>query len=356
MRLAACALACLLFAACASKNPYYDPAKPHHRPDGFVNSNPAAVTPGVGFFEQIRRQLVGYYRPKTPPQGGYAAFAQAWSVKPDLEWLRANRTETTVTWLGHAGILLQMDGFNILMDPVFSDRASPVSWMGPPRQVPSPVQVTDLPPIDLVFISHNHYDHLDRPTVLALKALQPGARYLVPLGMKQWFVAEGITAVREIDWWDTVDAGSLRLHLTPAQHWSKRTAFDRNEALWGGVLVESRGAKPWRFLYTGDTGYSQDFVAIRKRLGRVDLAAIPIGSYEPRDFMRVQHTNPEDAVQILLDLEAGAAFGVHWGTFELTQEPFDQPPADLAAARAKLGVAPERFFVMKHGETRRISR
>ena len=342
--------------ACTSQNPYYDASKPHHRPTGFVNSDPQATTPDLGFLSQVYRNLTGYFRPLGPPKGGYEAFGREWSAKPELEWLRTNRSQTAVTWLGHASILMQVDGLNILMDPNFSDRASPLSWIGPRRRVPPPVQVPDLPAIDVVFISHNHYDHMDRPTLLALARAHPKLRFIVPLGMKAWFANERIDNVRELDWWNTIDIGAVRLHLAPVQHWSKRTIWDRNHALWGGLVVESRTDRPWRFLYTGDTGYSKDFAEIRRRLGAFDFLAVPIGAYEPRDFMRVQHVNPDDAVRILLDLEAREALGVHWGTFELTQEPFDQPLEDLAAARAKHGVASDRFFVMKQGETRRIAR
>ena len=298
--------------------------------------------------------MTGYFRPKRPPLAGYDAFAKEWSTRPELEWLRSNRRETSVTWLGHASTLLQLEGVNILTDPNFSVRASPLGWAGPIRRVPAPVQVADLPPIDWVLISHNHYDHLDRPTVLSLAAANPKLRFFVPLGMKEWFAREGIVNVHEADWWDSLDVGTVKLHLVPVQHWSKRTVWDRNHSLWGGFVVERIQGKPWRFLYTGDTGYSADFAAIRTRLGDIDFAALPIGAYEPRDFMRVQHVNPEDAVRIMLDVNARHALGVHWGTFELTQEPFDQPPDDLAAARSKFGVSAERFFLMKHGETRRL--
>jgi N-acyl-phosphatidylethanolamine-hydrolysing phospholipase D len=353
------AIASAAIAACATRpqsNPYYNPEKSHHRPTGFANSDPQATTPELSFLDQLERNLTGYFRPKGPPKGGYEAFARDWSAPLEREWIRANRTQTAVTWLGHASILLQTDGRNLLMDPVFSERASPLSFMGPPRRVPSPAQVSDLPAIDVVLVSHNHYDHLDRPTILALHRAQPTIQYIVPLGLKAWFINEGITNVAEFDWWDSTDLGTLRIHVTPAQHWSKRTIWDRNESLWCGFMIESRTERPWRFLYTGDTGYSRDFTEIRKRLGMMDFVALPIGAYEPRDFMRTQHINPADAAQIVLDLEARAAFGVHWGTFELTQETFDQPVEDLALARAKLGIAPERFFVMKHGATHRIVR
>jgi L-ascorbate metabolism protein UlaG (beta-lactamase superfamily) len=169
--------------------------------------------------------------------------------------------------------------------------------------------------------------------------------------LRSWLLDAGARKVDEIDWWDAVLIDGVRVVLTPAQHWSKRTPWDRNESLWGGFVLESRTSPTWRFLYTGDTGYSADFSTIRQRLGPIDLAAIPIGAYEPRDFMKNQHTNPDDAVQILLDLNAKQAIGVHWGTFELTQEAFDQPPIDLAKSLASRQIDPQRFVVLKHGQT-----
>lgn len=337
----------------SAPNPYYDAAKPHHTPQGFVNNDREAKLPELSFAEQVYYNFTGYFRPTAPPEGGYDAFARAWSARPALDALRANDRATTVTWLGHASVLLQIEGLNVLTDPIASERASPVSFTGPIRRVPAPAMPEALPKIDVVVVSHNHYDHLDRPTVLALHRANPEIRFLVPLGLAAWFRHEGIANVRELDWWDTVDHGPLRITATPVQHWSKRTIWDRNRSLWAGWMVENRRTA-WRFYFSGDTGYSADFKAIRQRLGPVDLAALPIGAYEPRDFMRVQHANPEDAVRMALDLDARTVLGVHWGTFELTQEPFDRPPLDLATARAKLGMADERFFVMKHGETRRI--
>jgi len=190
----------------------------------------------------------------------------------------------------------------------------------------------------------------------------------VPLGLKAWFDARNIPNVTELDWWDHADVTSdkdgnalpqpIRIHFTAAQHWSRRTPFDTNASLWGGYMVERNpGATDvWRFLFPGDTGYSADFRAIRERLGAVDFLALPIGAYLPRDFMKNMHVNPADAVQIMLDLDAKQAMGVHWGTFKLTQESFDHPPRDLAQALQDRGIADDRVWLLRHGETRAIAK
>ena len=349
-------LTVITLTACGSTpdNTHYDSAKPHHRPQGFVNTQPAAVAAGqYPWYEVLWRNLRGDFRPLAEPVGGYAAFAQKWSVKLDPAALAVHPSEPVVTWLGHATILLQVDGLNILTDPQFSMNAGPTSWLGPKRRVAPPIEVEALPPIDLVLISHNHYDHLDQRSVerLVVAGRKRGKlpRFVVPLGLKRWFDELGVGQVKELDWWDGVAVGTLMVHLVPAQHWSKRTPWDTNASLWGGFMVER--AEGWKFLYTGDTGYSDDFREIRRRFGPVDFAAVPVGAYLPRDFMKPQHASPDDALQILLDLEASQGLGVHWGTFGMTQEAFDQPPKDLDTALRSRGLPTSRLVILKHGES-----
>lgn len=343
-------------ASCTTLNPYYDPGKAHHRPDGFANSDPSVIVGRFPWYEILARRWRGDFQPLAEPEGGYEKFARDWSVAPDHARLAQRPQAPVLTWLGHAGLLLQVAGKNILIDPHLTETAGPDIGgyrPGARRRVPPPLAPEELPPIDLVLISHNHYDHLDEATITRLVAAGQTPTFVVPLGVKAWFDERGIGKVSEMDWWDVQDHGAFRLHFTPAQHWSRRTPFDTNATLWGGFLLETKQAS-WRFLYTGDTGYSQDFREIRRRLGAIDLLAVPVGAYLPRDFMRPQHANPEDAVQIVLDLEARQAVGVHWGTFELTQEAFDQPPRDLAAALRQRRLSPDRVWLLRHGESRAI--
>ena len=338
----------------------------HHRKSGYANSDPAAVIGNFPWHEMVWRSLRGDFKPLNPPANGYSGFADEWSVAVDHARIGQRQQSPVVTWLGHVSLLLQVGGLNILMDPTLAPFAGPYGRFGAPRMVPAPIKGDALPPIDVLLISHNHYDHLCDATIAAMVASGQKPRIFVPLGLKKWFDARNISNVTELDWWDHADiavncegdalAQPVRIHFTPAQHWSRRTPFDTNASLWGGYMVERKpsGSEAWRFLFPGDTGYSQDFKTIRSRLGAVDFLALPIGAYLPRDFMRPQHVNPDDAVQLMLDLEAKQAMGVHWGTFMLTQEAFDQPPRDLSLALKKRGIAQERVWLLRHGETRAI--
>ncbi|WP_052449847.1 MBL fold metallo-hydrolase [Caballeronia concitans] len=289
-----------------------------------------------------------------PPANGYR-FPMA---HPDVAFLKANRTVDTLTWIGHASALVQIDGVNILTDPVFSERASPFSFAGPKRKTPPGMTLDQLPHIDVVLISHNHYDHLDKPSIEALNR-QPGGppRFLVPLGVKAWMTGIGVTNAEEFDWGDETRAAGLDIWFAPAQHWSARTPFDRAKTLWGSWVVKTRkdAAHAYSLFFAGDTGYSPDFRNIGARFGGFDLALIPIGAYDPRWFMHAQHVDPEEAVRIFEDLHAKKAIGIHWGTFELTDEALDEPPRRLADAVRHAGLPADAFTVLEHGETIRLN-
>ncbi len=352
-----------LLAACATLNPFFDSSKPHHTRTGFRNPHTEATVKGLWTVLQWKIEASRAGLPKAPLHPTPAVAA-------DLGFISANaragaNMQPAITWIGHASALAQFSGLNLLIDPVFSERASPLSFYGPRRAQPPGLALAELPRIDVVLVSHNHYDHLDEASVLALAA-QPGGTplFVVPLGLKRWFADLGISGVIELDWWDRYHVrgplGLVEIVLTPAQHWSGRGLADRLATLWGGFAVF---APDFHFFYSGDTGYSQDFSEIRRRFsermgqgGGFDLALIPVGSYEPRWFMREQHVNPEEAVQIHLDLAATRSMGVHWGTFNLTDEALDEPPRALAKARAERGIGEEAFFLLAIGETRRLPR
>jgi L-ascorbate metabolism protein UlaG (beta-lactamase superfamily) len=319
-----------------------------HGPDGYRNNYPHEDKGSFWAWklEQWRNDLPS----KAPSAGWNIPF-----VKTDGAALKAPEANPSVTWIGHATMLVRLAGANILFDPAFSERVSPFTFVGPRRVVPLPIDIEELPRIDLVLISHNHYDHLDLVSVLRLAAMQQGGpRFLVPLGLKAWFTALGITRVDEYDWWQETRAGDLKMTFVPVQHWSKRRLDDANQTLWGGWVVEGEGLK---LIHTGDTGYSKDFRDIGERLGPFDMAFIPIGAYAPRWFMKVMHVNVPEAVQIRADLRAARAIGMHWGTFEgLTDEPLDEPPLVLARQREERGLSQVEFDVLKIGEMRRLEK
>jgi N-acyl-phosphatidylethanolamine-hydrolysing phospholipase D len=293
------------------------------------------------------------------------------TVSADLPWLRANAVAGTamqpaVTWIGHATALVQAGGLNVLTDPIFSERASPLAFAGPRRHQPPGVGLGAMPRIDLVLVSHNHYDHLDAASIDAL-ARQPGGppTFVVPLGLHAWMRARGVTTAVELDWWQTHAVvsphGLLDVMLVPAQHWSARGIADRMRTLWGGFALLAPDA---HVFFAGDTAYSRDFAEIRERLahrqspeagGGFDLALLPIGAYAPRWFMSNQHVDVAEALKIHADVGAKRSFGLHWGTFQLTDEPLDEPPRVLASLRAQAGLDEGAFFTMAIGETRRLA-
>ncbi|HSP99024.1 MAG TPA: MBL fold metallo-hydrolase [Candidatus Dormibacteraeota bacterium] len=303
--------------------------------DRFVNGAGARPLAGSGemfqfFLRKIWSSVAG--------RSGAAA-----RVPFDPEAIRHN---PSITWIGHATFLVRMDGVTFLTDPMFSERASPVSFAGPARLVEPGVPLDELPPLDFALVSHDHYDHLDLPTIAALA--RRGVPIFTPLGMGDLIREAGGTAT-ELDWWQERAAGRVRIHCVPAQHFSGRTLSDGNQRLWAGWVVEGPTR---RFFHSGDTGYFDGFAEIAKRIGPPDLAALPIGAYDPASIMRFVHMNPEEAMQAAVDLHAGIAVGMHYGTFDLTEEPLDEPPRRFHAAASQHALDGVVAWTMKIGETR----
>ena len=229
-------------------------------------------------------------------------------------------------WIGHSTFLIKKDNFVILTDPIFSNRASPFKRFGPKRLIPPSIALKELPPIDVITVSHNHYDHLDIRSLKKLFLLNPNVTFLIPKGDKDIFEKRNINNVIEFSWWETLDFDSFKFTFTPVQHWSARGLFDRNDSLWGGWFIKG---DDYSIYHAGDTGYSKDFIETKKRLGSPKYAFIPIGAYDPEWFMAASHVNPEDAIRIMHDLDAEQSFGMHWGTFTLTAEDTLEPPIRL---------------------------
>ena len=245
---------------------------------------------------------------------------------------------------------MHVDGVNLLTDPHWGDRASPLSWAGPRRLSRPGVPFESLPPIHAVVISHDHYDHLDVATVKRLAAAHDPL-FLVPLGFGRWFAEQGIARVEELDWWQESLVRGVRVVCAPAQHWAQRSPFDLNRRLWASWAVVGPSGR--RLYFSGDTGYFEGFREIGRRLGPFDVAALAIGAYLPRALMRPHHVDPEEAVQAFVDLQAQVMLGVHWGTFDLGEEAPDEPPRRMLAELERRQLPRERGWVLRMGETRR---
>ena len=272
-------------------------------------------------------------------------------VQNDGSFLRdyGNHQTSTVTWIGHSTLLIQMDGATFLTDPIWSKYASPVSFAGPNRYSKPGLEIAELPNIDFVLISHNHYDHLDIPTLKKLVKQFPDLPIIAPLGHKKLFKKHKIDNLIEMDWGDSIDLNFVTIRCLPSQHWSKRSLSDTNKSLWASWSVTGSQKN---FYFAGDTGYFDGFKKIGELLGPFDLAAIPIGAYSPRAMMKESHMNPEEALQAAIDLRASKTTAIHFGTFNLSDEPLAEPPERfIQAAKSSADYEPEQALVMKVGET-----
>jgi N-acyl-phosphatidylethanolamine-hydrolysing phospholipase D len=297
---------------------------------------------------EIRRSLwdlllwkAGYYDDPTPPKLAPSSFLFPVTHSP------CDFSNPYVIWVNHSTFLIHLDGMHFLTDPIWSQRCSPLPFLGPKRRHHAALELERLPTIDYVLISHNHYDHLDKRTVKALFKHFPKICWCVPLGVKKWFQALGIDNVHEFSWWDEKEFLQLKVTATPSQHFSGRKGYDLNQTLWVGWVIEYQLK---RFYFVGDTGYNPyDFKKIGAQWQSMDLSLIPIGSYLPRSFMAPVHVEPKDAVRIHQEVGSRMSIGMHWKTFHLSDEPFHQPPYDLFLALQEQKIDPAQFFVLDPG-------
>lgn len=309
----------------------------HHAARGFRNLDPR-------YAYSIASRIVHVVgRPPAPDRGRPLEV-----VANDGAELRGPLAAPVLTWIGHATLLVQLEGVNILTDPHWGGRTSPVSFAGPRRLLPPGLRFEDLPPIHAVVISHDHYDHLDLGTVTRL-ARTHAPTFFVPLGLKGWFRAAGIETVVELDWWESSRVGPLTVTCTPAQHSSGRSIAltDQNRRLWASWTIAS---DRHRFYFGGDTGYFAGFAEIARRLGPIDVAALPIGGYSDYARHHPNHVSPEETVQAFQDLGARLLVPMHWGTFELNREPYGEPPGRLVREAQRRGLE-ESIAVLSPGQT-----
>ena len=269
-------------------------------------------------------------------------------IETSDQWKQlGEQSKNYAVWIGHSTYLLNNGDLTIVTDPVFSKRASPFSWAGPKRLIAPAISLEELPDIDVITVSHNHYDHLDIASLKTLHKLNPKALFLVSKGDMDLLVRSGIKNVTEFLWWEDIEVKNTLFTFTPVQHWSARGFRDRNKSLWGGWFMQSSNHTIY---HAGDTGYSDDFKETRSRLGSPDFAMIPIGGYNPRWFMNYHHVNPSESIQIALDLGVSKSFGMHWGTFRLTDEDILEPAQLIDQELKKLNLADDFFRTVKPGE------
>jgi L-ascorbate metabolism protein UlaG (beta-lactamase superfamily) len=311
------------------------PSQPVDEHGRFVNLD-GSKPPGLAAVLKwaVLDRLAGRRR-RSPPRAPVARLV------PDLARLAtppAPGEPARLTWLGHASWLVQLDGVSLLIDPALR----PTLFGGLERNVEPGLPIEALPRIDAQLVTHSHYDHLDLPTLTAV-----GAPVIAGLRLERLFRRAGLFCT-ELGWWQVARVGEVKVTFVPARHWSRRGLLDTNQTLWGGFVIEGRAATVY---HAGDTAWFEGFAEIGRRFPGLDAALLPVGAYDPAWFMEQQHLDPEQAVEALAALGAQRLLAMHWGTFKLTDEPLDEPPRRLEAARARLGLAPERVRVLAVGET-----
>jgi L-ascorbate metabolism protein UlaG (beta-lactamase superfamily) len=304
-----------------------------------------------------------YFNPNISPRPFWEVLLWRWRRKVEpwrfipieqkkVQQERTKAGECIATFINHSTVLLQLGGWNILTDPIWSKRAGPFSWLGPKRVTLPGIKFEDLPPIDIVLISHNHYDHMDIPTLRAL-AHKHHPAFFVSKGNRAYLKSKGIhKQVTELDWWDRIDFGlEYCLYFVPSQHASARGILDRNRTLWGGFVIKG----PKHLIYfAGDTGFGPHFAEIKKRLGSPTLSLLPIGAFEPRWFMRPVHLSPEEAVEAHLVLGSKQSLAIHFGTFQLADEDIQGPIEELQLSLKAHHLPLESFWILSPGESRKI--
>lgn len=277
------------------------------------------------------------------------------SVTPRIAYLTDNRLETTITWIGHSTFFIQYEGLNLIADPVWAGR------LGFERRLVQPgMRIGDVPPVDLILISHSHYDHMHLASIRKLYRAE--TKLIVPAGLKRRMVRKGFRNCTEMQWWESLTVGRVKLSFVPTQHWTRRTPFDTNTSHWGGYILEpaepaghperegDRHLLPPCLYFAGDSGYFPGFKEIGRRF-RIDVAMMPIGAYEPEWFMTSQHVNPEEAVQAFVDVGAETMIPMHYGTFRLADDTAREALDRMEAARIAQGIGEERIKVLGNGET-----
>jgi len=331
----------LALGACAATGDSQKIGKPyHHTVNGFRNP-PGSPASGGDFGDWAGFFWRGATREKdiaVPPD-------HALPYEAVIAGLQNGGGADRITWLGHASFLISLGGRTIVTDPFLSDYASPVPPLGPKRIVPPALRAYELPPIDILLLTHNHYDHLDLVSLDALPRA-PGVQAIVPLGLSDYPKSRGFDQVTEMDWHDKLSLDGLEITSLPAIHMSKRGFFDRNQTLWTSYSLENENR---RLYVAGDTAYGPVFQDMAKSLAPFDAGLVPIGAYEPRELMRQVHTTPEEAVKIGQDLAIKRLVAKHWGTIQLTDEPLFEPPERFQKAAQKAGYADDDIWTMKIG-------